>query len=162
MIRDTFSEKTYLGQGMSTQMTWWLSVTGRIPAYLLIIYNWISIQLPIMLNHSTFLLTFNSPPSLIYYTTQMSALFPMTNESLFSAYLSFFPGVCPCWRHNLLFPVLQRWRGWLEVTGKEMDLGAEGKKGGYLINRSRTDVLRWSEMAIEKTLEQTDRTVKCV
>lgn len=43
-----------------------------------------------------------------------------------------------------------------------MDLGAEGKKGGYLINRSRTDVLRWSEMDREIRLAQTDRTVKCV
>lgn len=46
-----------------------------------------------------------------------------------------------------------------------MDLVAEGKrtrKKGYLINKARTDVLRWSEMGREIRPGQTDGTVTFV
>lgn len=105
---------------------------------------WISTPLPAMLTHATFLSTFTGPTSLLYATTQMSALFPMMNESLFSAHLSCLPAVCPCWRNNLPFPVLHRPKGTPEVTRKETDLRAAGKFR-YLIKNTDKGAARWME-----------------
>lgn len=101
-----------------------------------------STPLPAVLTHATFLLTFAGPTSLLYATTQMSALFPMMNESPFSAHLSCLPVVCPCWRNNLPFPVLRRPKGTPEVTGKEM---AAVGKFRYLIKSTDKGAARWTE-----------------
>lgn len=101
-----------------------------------------STPLPAVLTHATFLLTFAGPTSLLYATTQMSALFPMMNESPFSAHLSCLPVVCPCWRNNLPFPVLRRPKGAPEVTGKEM---AAVGKFRYLIKSTDKGAARWTE-----------------
>lgn len=101
-----------------------------------------STPLPAVLTHATLLLTFAGPTSLLYATTQMSALFPMMNESPFSAHLSCLPVVCPCWRNNLPFPVLRRAKGTPEVTGKEM---AAVGKFRYLIKRTDKGAARWTE-----------------
>lgn len=62
---------------------------------------------------------FPDPTSLLYATTQMPALFPMMNESLFSAYLSCLAVVCPCWRNNLPFPVFTDQKGHLRSRAKK-------------------------------------------
>ena len=97
-----------------------------------------------VLTHATFLFTFRGPTSLLYATTQMSAWFPMMNESLFPAHLSCLPVVCPCWRNNLPFPVLRRPKGTPEVTRREMDSRAAGKFR-YLIKSSDKRAARWME-----------------